>query len=204
MKTEILLIEDHPATRHGFAAILSEAGRYAVAGQAGSLAEAEQWMARTVAPPSLIILDLILGAENGMDFLAFLKTHCAERRMPPPPVLVCSVLEDPFTVRAALNLGAKGYVSKSAGETELREAIETALRGETYVSKDLSLSVIQTLDAYAKFTKRELQVISQLKQRKTNDQIARALGIDRRTVLNHISHIYDKTGFSTREQLLTL
>lgn len=204
MKKNIFLVEDHPATMCGFAAILNATGHYAVTGQAGSLAEAEQWMVTAETPPVLIILDLILGAENGTDFLAFLKTFCAERNMPLPPVLVCSVLEDPFTVRAVLNLGAKGYVSKTAGEAEITEAISTLLEGGSYVSKDISLAVIQTLDAYAKFTKRELQVISQIKQRKTNDQIARALGIDRRTLLNHISHIYDKTGFSTREQLLTL
>jgi NarL family two-component system response regulator LiaR len=57
---------------------------------------------------------------------------------------------------------------------------------------------------YAKFSKREIDVINLLKQNKTNKQIADMLSISIRTVENYISKIYFKTGFESREEVQKL
>ena len=115
--------------------------------------------------------------------------------------MICSALGDLFKIQAALKLGAAGFLSKTSGKAELLKAIDTILSGKVYISGELNIKLNENSDIYAKFTKREIDVINLLKQNKTNQQIAKALYISHRTVENYISKIYFKTGFSSREEL---
>jgi NarL family two-component system response regulator LiaR len=203
-KTAILLIEDHPLTRHGLAACLEDTGRFSVTGAAASLAEGQRCIEKAGSLPDLVILDILLEMENGLEFIGFLKTFCKIRRIAVPAVLVCSIFEDPFRVRTALSMGAGGYIAKSASEEELLRAIDTVLAGGEYINPRLKLKIDQAPDVYAKFTRRERQILIMIKQNYTNQRIARELGISLRTVENHISHIYLKTGYFTRQELMDI
>jgi len=199
--TEVLLVDDHPLTNYGVASFLEETGRFCVVGQANSLDEAKRFIEETENPPSLILLDIMLGEENGLDFLSFLKSHCRKTHTGIPPVLVCSVHEDPFRIQTALKLGASGYISKSGSKTELLDAIDTVLRGGVFISSEYSVKLSKSLGTYEQFTKRELEILNLIKQNKSNQEIAKALYISIRTVENHISNIYFKTGCVNRQEL---
>jgi len=198
---EVLLIDDHPLTNNGLASCLEETGRFSVSGQVNSLSEARRFIEESKNLPSLIVLDIVLGEENGLDFLTFLKKSCREKRIPIPPVLVCSVLEDPFRIQAALKLGASGYISKTGSKAELLKAIDTILRGEVYITSEHAVKLSKSLGAYEQFTKREMEVLNLIKQNKSNQEIAKVLYINVRTVENHISNIYFKTGCVNRHEL---
>jgi len=198
---EVLLIDDHPLTNNGLASCLEETGRFSVSGQANSLSEARRFIEESKNLPSLIVLDIVLGEENGLDFLGFIKNFCREKRVPIPPVLVCSVLEDPFRIQAAFKLGVSGYISKTAGKAELLKAIETVLSGEVYITSEHAVKLSKSLGAYEQFTKREMEVLNLIKQNKSNQEIAKTLYINIRTVENHISNIYFKTGCNNRQEL---
>jgi NarL family two-component system response regulator LiaR len=200
-KAAVLLIEDHPLTRHGLASCLEDSGRFFLAGTAGSLEEGRRFIEQNPLP-ALIILDVLLGTENGLEFIGFLKNFCETRRLPGPPVLVCSAFEDPFRIRTALQMGAAGYVPKSAGEEELLRAMDTALSGGQYMDPRLKLKISRAPDVYGKFTRREREILTMIKQNYPNQRIAASLSISLRTVENHISHIYLKTGCSTRHELI--
>jgi len=163
---EVLLIDDHPLTNNGLASCLEETGRFSVSGQANSLSEARRFIEESKNLPSLIVLDIVLGEENGLDLINFLKNFCREKRVPIPPVLVCSVLEDPFRIQAAFKLGVSGYISKTAGKAELLKAIETVLRGEVYITNEHAVKLSKSLGAYEQFTKREMEVLNLIKQKK--------------------------------------
>ena len=199
--TEVLLVDDHPLTNYGVASFFEETGRFHVTGQANSLGEAKSFIEETKKLPSLILLDIMLGEENGLDFIPFLKSHCRETRSGMPPVLVCSVLEDPFHIQTALNLGAAGYIPKTGSKDELLNAIDTVLRGEVFISSGHSDKLSKSLGTYNQFTKRELEVLRLIKQNKSNQEIAKAMYISIRTVENHISNIYFKTGCTNRQEL---
>lgn len=201
---EVLLIDDHPLINAGLASCLEATGRFSVAGQAGSLAEARSFIEGAATLPALVILDILLGEENGLEFLAFLDSFCLEKNVPRPPVLVCSVLEDPFRIQTALKLGAAGYVSKTGGKDELLRAIETVLKGEVYLAAKLNIKLNESSGVYNQFTKREKEILNMIKQDKTNQYIAGALRLSIRTVENHISNIYFKTDCSTRKELMDL
>ena len=201
---EVMIIDDHPLLNAGLVSILETTGLLTVSSQAESLAQAMAVIEESETLPSLIILDLILGEDNGLDFLPMLENHCNSKKIPKPPVLVCSALDDSFKIQAALKLGAAGYLSKTSDKAELLKAIDTILCGKVFISKELNIKLNEKSSIYAKFTKREIDVINLLKQNKTNQQIADSLAISLRTVENYMSKIYFKTGFSNREEVQKL
>jgi NarL family two-component system response regulator LiaR len=115
-------------------------------------------------------------------------------------VLVCSALGDSFKIQTALKQGAAGFLSKTGGKAELLKAIDTILNGKVYISSGINIKLKENSPLYAKFSKREIDVIHLIKANKTNKQIADALSLNLRTVENYISKIYFKTGFSSREE----
>jgi len=203
---EVLLIDDHPMLNAGIVSILENTGLFKVCAQAGSLKQAMSVIEESDSLPSLIILDLMLGEENGLDFFPMLDNYCRNKKMSAakPPVLVCSALGDSFKAQTALKLGAAGFLSKTGGKAELLKAIDTILSGKMYVSGELDLKISANSSLYAKFSKREINVINFLKDNKTNKQIAEALSISPRTVENYISKIYFKTGFSSHDEVKKL
>jgi len=201
---EVLLIDDHPMLNAGIVSILEKTGFFTVSGQAESLNEAMSFIKESDTLPSLIILDLLLGEENGLNFLPILEKHCVNKKIPKPPVLVCSALADSFKIQTALKLGAAGFLSKTSGQAELLKAINTILKGEVYISSELNIKLNENSNIFAMFTKREIEVINLIKQQKTNKQIGEVLSISQRTVENHISNIYFKTGLSSHEELQKL
>ena len=203
----VLLVDDHPMVNSGLAAILEETGRFKVTGQAVSLDEAKQITETSVEEnsfPSVVILDITLGDENGLDYIPYLDKFCAEKKLQKPKVLICSVLEEPFRIQSALRMGASGYIPKTGSKIEILEAIATVLRGETYISDKHSDILKKSFGIYTKFTKRETQILTMIKDKKTNNEIAETLNLSIRTVENHISNIYFKTGTASRDDLLKL
>jgi len=198
---EVLLIDDHPMLNAGIISILESTGLLNVCGQAESLAAAMNIIEKSDTLPSLIILDMLLGEDNGLDFLPVLDNYCRNKKVPRPPVLVCSALGDSFKIQTALKLGAAGFLSKTGGKAELLKAINTILGGKIYISSELNVKLNENSRIYARFTKREIEVINLIKTNKTNKQIADALSISLRTIENYISKIYFKTGFSSREEV---
>ena len=199
----VVIIDDHPMMRRGLWDCLVDTGRFFIAGEAESLDAGRILMENIKLPPDLVVLDIGLGEENGLDFIGILKNVCAARNMAVPPVLIYSVFEDPFRVQAAVEMGIRGYVSKSAGEAELIRAIDRVLSGERFLEGKFE-TIPQGEGGCGLFTRREREILMMVKQQYSNKQIAAACGITLRTVENHLSHIYYKTGIKSRDQLLNL
>jgi len=202
---KVLLIDDHPMTNKGVATSLEETGRFSICAQVTTLNDAKRHIEKAgKLLPSLVILDIILGEENGLDFLPFLENHCRREKTTKPHVLVCSVLEEPFLIQSAIKNGASGYVSKAEGEAQLIAAIDAVLRGEVYLSERHSAKALQSLGLYEKLSKSEIKVFELLKKNKANKEIARELNVAIRTVENHVSNIYFKTQAKNRQELMRL
>jgi len=205
----ILLIDDHPMLNAGIVSILEQTGIFKVCAQAQSLKEAIDAVEKSETLPSLIILDMLLGEDNGLDFIPMLEKYCHNKKIEgkqnkKPPVLVCSALADSFKIQTAFNLGAAGFLSKTGGKEELLKAIDTILSGNVYISSEVDIKLKESSSVYAKFSRREMDVIDLLKANKSNKQISNILRINLRTVENYISKIYFKTGFSSREEIQKL
>jgi len=150
------------------------------------------------------MLDIILGEENGLDFLPFLEGHCSRNGLAKPFVLVCSVLEEPFRMQTAIKLGASGCVSKAEGEAELLAAIDAALSGGVCLSERHSAKMLQTLGIYEKLGSREIEVFELVKKDMTNREIAKKLSLTLHTVENRVSSFCFKTRAKSRRELARL
>ena len=200
--TSVALIDGHPLVTKGIGAWLNGTGRFAVCGTAKNLDEASALMEKLEKLPEIIILDISLGAENGLDFILMLKEICAKRNTVMPGILVCSMYEDPFLIQRAIDSGAGAYVPKSAESGELLAAIDALLGGGSYINPRYRVKTPK--HSWFLLTRRENEIVACIKQNMNNRQIAKRLNIAIRTVENHISHIYSKTGAASREELLEL
>jgi len=197
----IVLIDDHPLAINGIGAWLNGTGRFMVSGAAKSLSEATALMEQLESLPEIIILDLSLGTEDGLDFIPVLKEICVKRSAPMPGILICSMYEDPFLIQRAIDSGARAYVPKSSEPEEILKAIDTLLKGDVYIPKFMAKAPEQP---WSKLTRRENEIVALIKQNMNSKQIAKHLRINIRTVENHLSHIYLKTGVTSREELLEM
>ncbi|GHV74414.1 DNA-binding response regulator [Spirochaetia bacterium] len=194
----LVLVDDHVMIRRGLAARLAAVGCFAIAGEAASLTEAHGLLAGLEDAPDLIILDIELGDENGLELIGAVQ----EREGKKPAVLVYSVFEDPFRIQSALYLGARGFVSKASGETELLAAIDTVLAGGVWLDPRLELKNSGAPDLYALFTQREREILELVQKQYDNQKIAKTLALKVRTVENYLSRIYAKTGARFRTDLM--
>jgi NarL family two-component system response regulator LiaR len=198
----IVLIDDHPLAINGIGAWLKGTGKFDIIGTAGTLAEAGALMKRLKPLPAVVILDISLGAEDGLDFIPALREICAKRKTALPGILVCSMYEDAFLVQRAMDLGARAYVPKSADLSEILTAIDALLAGGVYVNEKYQQQTEK--QNWQPLTRRENEIVSLIKQSCSAKEIAKRLKINLRTVENHLAHIYTKTGYSSREELFNL
>lgn len=116
----VLVVDDHPLTRAGVAALLNHEPGIRVCRQAGSVSEALAAVRRS--RPDLVLTDLEMGPRSGMELVR--RLH-AER--PGMPVIVFSMHYGSIYADRALRAGASGYVMKSEGPAKLLEAVRQAL-----------------------------------------------------------------------------
>src|SRR6478672_2581664 len=134
----LLIADDHPL----FRAALRQAARDALGEvelfEAGSL---ESVLALLDAQPQvdLVLLDLHMPGNHGLAGLAAVRAQ-----HPGVAVIVVSANDDPRVVRRALDHGAAGYLPKSSGFDELRDAIRSVLACEQWLPAPLRASVART------------------------------------------------------------
>jgi DNA-binding NarL/FixJ family response regulator len=191
----LVIIDDHEVVRSGLTALLDK--NWQIAGSAATLDEARELFRSLENPPDLILLDLELGKEWGLDIIkdkSFGKGKF-------PPVLVFSVYDDYAHVNAALRSGAKGYVCKSQSTAELLAAMEDVSSGKISYPHEILQRHAITSDKLLGLSKKEHKVFTLVQHGKNNKEIAAELNVSLRTIENNLSIIYDKTGVKNRQEL---
>jgi len=105
-------------------------------------------------------------------------------------------------IQHAMDSGAKAYVPKSAESGEILTAIDALLEGGSYINPRYRVKTPK--HSWSLLTGRENEIVACIKQNMNNRQIAKRLNISVRTVENYISHVYNKTGAASREELMEL
>lgn len=199
-ETTFFVVEDHTLTNRGIRELICERSKYSCIGYAFSKAESLEKLAELSKEkrlPDIIILDLFLGDESGLDILREVKTKLHSVK-----VIVYSMYSKPGIVSLALEGGADGFVLKSAPETELFAAIETVLGGETYVQQTLVSPLFTYRTIFDGLTRQEQVVFKKLIERKSRSQIAKEMNIVERSVDNYFTRIYEKTGCKNVQEII--
>jgi len=195
---KVVIIEDHELMRSAIASLLGK--EWKIAGTAGTLEEARTLFKNMVEKPDIVILDIELGKDWGLDIIAD-KTFGKGNF---PPVLVYSAFNDYAHVNAAIRTGAKGFVCKDQSSAELLEAMEDVTSGKISFPHEMIQRHAVISDKIIGLSKKEHKIFTMVQKRKTNKQIAAALGVTLRTIENNLSIIYDKTGVKNRKELENL
>lgn len=200
---KILLVDDHSLFREGLRHLLSELAADATILEAGSGSEALAAVSQNL-DLDLILLDLSLPDLGGLEILT--RLHDSQ---PEIPVVVLSGSEQIADIIAALEIGARGYIPKSASSQVLCAALKLVFAGAVYVPP--AVFATPCLDASAQpapkladlwragesvsdpaalgLTPRQQDVLKLIVEGKSNKLIARELGIEESTVKVHISPV---------------
>lgn len=182
----VAVVDDHPVFREGTAALLARAPDIAVIGLGGSLREARA-MLDSADPPDVLILDVRLGEESGLNLLS-----AASRTA----VILFSAFDYPQYRQAALRLGAAGFVAKSVDTSELLRSVRLAAAGKLVFDR-------RAEDTVPELTARELEIIRLVADGLTNDEVGTALRVTSKTVEARLGRIFARTGVQSRTELAT-
>lgn len=200
--TRVLVVDDHPSVRAGLAAILSNEVWVADIFEAASLKECQSVTTHDI--PNVAIVDLRLGEEN--DGGLKVVKHLAGLT-PPCRSLVLTGLGDTY-IQRSLDAGATGYLAKDATQELVVAALRAIKEGALVLPQDLQHG-IRVVDpaatgTFARLTAYQLRIVQLICADKTTDRIASELGIEKKTVQNHVSTIQTKLGVRDRVGIVNL
>jgi DNA-binding NarL/FixJ family response regulator len=197
-KINLIIVDDHKLFRNGLKALLKELDYIDHVAEASNGKEFLEYVSKKQV--DLALMDINMPVMNGID-----ATITAVSKYPDVKIIALSMLNDDDYYFRMINAGAKGFILKDSGSEELTSAIETVIDGRNYFSQDLLRNIILSLSANVKtdtellpdevkFTEREIEILEQICQGLSNNEIAEALYISPRTVERHRANLFDKTG----------
>jgi DNA-binding NarL/FixJ family response regulator len=206
MLPRVLLIDDHELVLDALEMLLRKQSGIGPIDRAADIDQASAAIREHA--PDLIVMDVRLSDESGLDSIPELK-----RLAPEAKLIVLSMYADESYVWRALQLGADGYVLKQSSSRELIESFESVQRGERFIGSGLSLEKLSNLeqrsqplstDPLDRLTQREREVARLVAKGLTSDEIAKKLGIGRRTVESHRANLGHKLGVNNNVDLVRL
>ncbi|MGF1463082.1 MAG: response regulator [Maricaulaceae bacterium] len=195
----VLIVDDHPLFRDALetALVLCQSGE-ARTHQVASLAAAETALGEE--PADLVLLDLNLSDARGFDGLSRLVALS-----PGLAVVVVSATECEQAYAQARALGARGYLPKSVGLSDMKDALSAVLNGQSWfptveaAPDDAHTTMARRV---ADLTQAQRRVLAFLADGLLNKQIAFEMGISEATVKAHMTAIFRKLGANNRTQAL--
>ena len=205
---KVLLVDDHAMFRTGLRLAIESRPGIKVVAEAANRAEALEAAAREA--PDIILLDLDLGDDNGLDLLPDLAAISNAGR-----VILLTGMRDPEAHRRAVRMGAVGLVLKEHAMETVLKAIEKVNAGEAWLDRTMIATILRERahpDAepepnadtakIASLTDRERQVIRLIGEGLKNKEIADRMYISEATVRHHLTSIFNKLGVSDRLELV--
>lgn len=197
----ILIVDDHEVVRDGIRYMLADAPGIEIVDDAESADD--MFTALAQHPVDVVLLDIRMPGMTGLAALERLSKDFPQVR-----TLMLSMHDQPGYVRRALELGAAGYLIKSAGRDELLAAITAAAEGETYIHGQLVEPLISDIRSNSKpegrLSPREQQVLQLIANGAENKQVAYELGISEATVKTYVKGIFDRLGVSSRAEAVAV
>jgi DNA-binding NarL/FixJ family response regulator len=194
-RTRTLIVDDHALFRLGLRMILETEADLEIVGEATNGSDALSLVPQLMVDVALV--DLCLPVIDGVALTALLR-----ERNPECHVLGLSAVEEPLQIARMLNAGANGYFFKTQDTSELAAAIRLVRGGVRYLPSTVSPEQIHACRTLDVLSAREREVLELLIDGRSNDEIASALFVARRTVETHRQRIMKKLGAHTIADLV--
>jgi DNA-binding NarL/FixJ family response regulator len=201
----IVIVDDHPLVREGLKQLLAGQSEFELVGEASDAAQARQVLAHMV--PDIAVLDLTLGADDGVDLVRWIRQHHTTIR-----IMVLSMQDEALYAERLLRLGVSAYVMKSAAEADFLNALRKVARGQRHLSAEMSERLLSKAvrgqlnagddDPVAALTDRELEVFKLIGGGISTRQISEQLVLSMKTVDAHRRHMREKLNLRTTSELV--
>ena len=196
-KVRVLLADDHTLIRAGIRALLESVLGMEVVAESGDGREALELIEKHT--PDVVLLDIDMPGLNGLEV-----ARRAAGASPRTRLVILSMYADPAFVRQALQAGVKGYLLKGAVVSELPLAIQSVMRGETYLTPKVSQAVVsgflregeggQQPVAQEGLTGRQREILQLIAEGRSTKEIAQVLDVSVKTVETHRQRLMDRLG----------
>jgi len=190
----VLVVDDHPIVRQGLALLIDREPDLMVCGQAEEARSAADAIASL--HPDLVILDISLGGQDGLDLLKQIRLRDTAL-----PILVLSMHDESIYAERVLRAGANGYIMKQEATGLVLTAIRRILGGEVYVPDRVASRMLRqyargstapSRTPLACLSDRELEVFRLIGGGNSTRQIAESLHLSVKTVESYQAHIKEK------------
>lgn len=201
-KSRIMIVDDHPMMRDGLTMRINSQEDMIVCGEAATEDSAVERVKQLC--PDLVLIDISLKEGNGIELVKRIRLLNGTTKM-----LVVSTFQESLYAERALRAGALGYLNKQESNEKLLEAIRTVLRGERYVSDEVTQRLVSqalgkraiTDDPIETLTDRELEIFRLIGAGVGTSAIAEQLFLSTHTVDTHRENIKKKLGAKSGSEL---
>ncbi|MGW5049556.1 LuxR C-terminal-related transcriptional regulator [Actinokineospora sp. NPDC004072] len=201
----VVVADAQLVTRDGVRSVLERSGGIAVVAEAATAEQAVAAVARH--RPDVLVIDI----DSGNLPRSALVSRIASAS-PRTGVLVFSAFDDDGSITTAIQLGARGYVVKSAGARQILRAVQAVAAGDVIVGNTIASRFIATLRLmrgtspypFPQLTGRERDVLELIAAGKSNSAISKELALSPKTISNRVSGVFGKLGVADRAQAIVL
>lgn len=198
--TRIVVLDDHTLFRVGLIAILGKDPDIKVVAEYSEFAQLKPLIPTLQA--DVVLLDLSLNDENGLDIAKYIKHANASLK-----VVILSSHKEEFYIINALEAEVDGYIHKDASPEELLKGLHKVIRGESFFSLEISSLLINNIYNRPKaglpfLTNKEKEVISYLVDGFSSKEIADKLDVSPRTIETHRANVLNKFNLKNTTELI--
>jgi DNA-binding NarL/FixJ family response regulator len=191
----VLVVEDHHVVRQGLVALLNVVDGLEVVGEAADGVEAITQFRKH--KPDVTLMDLRLPRMGGVDVIQRIRVETPHARF-----VVLTTYDGDEDIYKALKAGARAYLLKGMTTDELVATIRTVHAGKSHIPPAIAERLAERMGT-EDLTIRELDVLEQIVQGKSNKEIGTELDISEATVKTHINSLLSKLGVTDRTQAAT-
>ncbi|MGC9313068.1 MAG: response regulator [Sediminispirochaetaceae bacterium] len=203
MEKRIIIIDDHPIVRKGFAQLINREKDLKVVGEAEDQQSAREIIEKTA--PDLALVDLTLKESDGLELIKDITVL-----YPKIKTLVISLHDERVYAERALRAGAKGYIMKSEATENVMTAIRQVLKGSIYLSKDMQERILQQYADQGSeqrsivdiLSDREFEVFQLIGEGLDTRSIAGRLNLSVKTIETYKAHIKTKLNLQSSTELI--
>ena len=195
----VLIVDDHPIVASGCRALFADDTDIVIL-EAADAEGGEQVFAAE--HPDVCVLDINLPTVSGFELARRILARDSSAR-----IIMFSMNDDPVFAARAIEIGAKGYVSKAGDPCDLVAAIREVGNGGVYLPAAMARSVAFAGPAFAqnplsKLTSREIEILRLLSSGKSLSEIAWLVHSSYKTIANTSSIIRQKLGLRSASELV--
>ena len=200
-KTRIIIVDYHHLFRNGLRLLIETFPEFEISGEASNGREFLEIIKHT--PADVVLMDINMPEIDGVE-----ATRAVMKIQPGLHVIALSMYGEEEYYYRMTEAGAKGFLLKDSDISEVRDAILTVQKGGSYFSQELLHNVIQKIKhresetKVANLSKREKEILLKICEGLSNQEIAEALFISKRTVDKHRANLLDKTNARNTASLI--